>query len=176
MTFGPDNTIIPTTREVAVHIKNRTVDSGNNFLGDFTDETSVTAEEVVELIDKVEEWVLRRLNIPSSTTIVPDPGPSSTTIEFTDETKRAIRSLIALGAAALVELTKFSEQIARGVSPYPYLKDLFDEQLASLYESVTGNSASGSGGESLWDLVGKQFGLALYGFPDDPMVGWKTAF
>jgi hypothetical protein len=166
----------PTTREVAVHIKNRTVDIYNKWIGDFTDDTPVTRREVEELIDKAEEWVLRRLHIPLNPSlagvIVPVVDP------LDDTTKAAIRSMIALMAAALVELTKYSEQIARGVSPYPYLKELFDDQMDILYEDVTGKkpSGDGAGGTGLWDLVAAQSGNSYFDFPTPYQVNWDTRF
>jgi hypothetical protein len=164
----------PTTREVAVHIKNRTVDNFNKFIGDFTDNTVVTRREVEELIDKAEEWVLRRLHLP----VNPSLGIVPVTDPLADSTKAAIRSMIALMAAALVELTKFSEQIARGVSPYPYLKELFDDQMDILYEDVTGKkpSGDGAGGTGLWDLVAQQSGNSYFDFPDPATVNWETQF
>jgi hypothetical protein len=169
------NNLKPTTREVANFIKNRTVDQYNNYLGDFHDATIVTRTEVTEIIDQVEEWVLRRLHIPLNPTVegilIPVVDP------LADSTKAAIRSMIALGSAAMVELTKFSEQIARGVSPYPYLKEWFDSQMDILYEDVTGKKPStDSGGIGLWDLVAQGSGNSFFSFPDDPMVNWTTAF
>jgi len=41
----------PDTAEVAVFIKNRTVDENNKFLGDFDDTTIVTGDEVESLIE-----------------------------------------------------------------------------------------------------------------------------
>lgn len=169
------NNLRPTTNEVAAFIKNRTVDKYNNYRGDFGDDTIVTRQEVTELIDQVEEWVLRRLHMP------PNPDASGVVIPvvdpLADSTKAAIRSLIALGSAAMVELTKFSEQIARGVSPYPYLKEWFDDQMVVLYEDVTGKTADPTTGSTgLWDLVAEQSGTSLFSFPDDPMVNWKTPF
>jgi hypothetical protein len=169
------NNLRPTTNEVASFIKNRTVDKYNNYRGDFSDETIVTRQEVTELIDQVEEWVLRRLHLP------PNPEASGIVIPvvdpLADSTRAAIRSLIALGSAAMVELTKFSEQIARGVSPYPYLKEWFDDQMVVLFEDVTGKESDPSTGSTgLWDLVADGSGNSYFSFPTDPMVNWKTPF
>jgi hypothetical protein len=78
----------------------------------------------------------------------------------------------------VVEVTKFSEQIARQVSPYPYLKNMFDGMLSQKQAElgIQPPAGTGGGGLTLVDLIASQFGRALYSFPDDPMVGWKTQF
>jgi hypothetical protein len=149
----------PSTRDVAVHIKNRTVDNLNNFVGDFTTTTVVTAQEVEELILKGEQRVLRRLDVDPN-----EPIPT--------ESHEAIKNLIALYAAMLVELTKFSEQVTTNRSPYPQLKVLFDEQLAELREDVRGIVEDDPGG------TGVGSGMAVFTFPEDAggMINWQTRF
>lgn len=158
----------PSTRDVALHIKNRTVDNLNNYLGDFTDDTAVTAEEVGDLILKAEELTLRAL----------DQDPD---VAIPDESVTAVRGLIALLAACLVELTKFSEQVARGVSPYPQLKELWDEQLTIVQEDLgvpqTGGGRLSGTSMTAWYLIKDgQFGEPQYDFPTEPTVGWSTKF
>src|SRR5262245_54064548 len=106
----------PTTLDVAVFIKNRTVDSNNNFLGDFTEETIVTGDEVNHIIDEAAPLVLSALRWD------PTADPPS----IPEDNTPAVQTLVALLSAIFTEVTKFSEQIARQVSPYPYLKELFD--------------------------------------------------
>jgi hypothetical protein len=85
---------------------------------------------------------------------------------------------VALFAAISVEVTKFSEQIARQVSPYSYLKEMFDKMLAEkqaelgITPPVTGSG--GASGLSLVDLIAKEYGRAIFNFPDDPMINWTT--
>jgi hypothetical protein len=152
----------PTTREVAVFIKNRTVDQYNNYVGDFTGDTVVTDETVDDLIDSAGSLVLSALHW--------DPDAPNVVGYNVD----AARGLIALLTAIFVELTKFSEQIARGVSPYTYLKEMFDGQLAQK-QGELGITSSTDSGLGLWDLVAKQSNKAKFQFPDDPMVNWRTA-
>lgn len=163
-----DTQFRPTTEEVAVFIKNRTVDDTNNFLGDFDDTTVVTADEVNLLIDQTGELVLAALRWDP--TLTPQPIPV--------DNVPAVKTLIALLAAISVEVTKFSEQISRQVSPYPYLKEMFDKMLAEKQAELgitpPVGGGGGSSGLSLVDLIAKQFGRAVYGFPDDPMVNWTT--
>lgn len=156
----------PSTKDVAVHIKNRTVDAGNNFLGDFTATTPVTDAEVDELIVKAENRVLRRI----------DKDPN---IPIPTESQQAVKDLIALYAAMLVELTKYSEQVARGTSPYPQLKELFDETLQEVREDILGVAAAATvTGSTVLPWYAGGSGTAHYSFPDDVggMIRWDTRF
>jgi hypothetical protein len=165
--MGYDERFRPTTSDVAVFIKNRTVDDNNEFLGDFTEETVVTDTEVEHLIDQTGELVLAALRW--------DPTVTPPTIS--DDNVPAAKTLIALLAACAVEVTKFSEQIARQVSPYPYLKEMFDGMLSQKQGElgIVPPAGGGGGGLSLVDLIANQYGRAIFSFPDDPMVNWKTA-
>jgi len=153
----------PSTKEVAGYIKNRTVDGNNSYLGDFTSDTSVTDAEVESLISMAEPMVLAALQWNPAV-----PNIVGMNVD-------AARALVAMLAAILVELTKFSEQIARGVSPYTPLKELFDD-LLSQKQLELGIVSPEQGRIGLWDLVARQAGTAYFDFPDDPMVNWTTAF
>lgn len=161
-----DTRFRPTTAEVAAFIKNRTVDGNNNFLGDFSSETVVTQSEVDRIINQAGEMVLSALRYDALL------GASS----IADDNAPTVKSLIALFSAIFVEVTKFSEQIARQTSPYPYLKELFDKMLAELQAElgIMPPQGGGGGGLSMVDLIASQYGKAIYKFPDDPMVGWMT--
>jgi hypothetical protein len=158
----------PTTEEVAAYIKNRTDDGNNNFLGDFTSDTVVTDDEVNLLIDQTGELVLAALRW----------DPLLQAVSIPESNWPAVKTLVALFAAISVEVTKFSEQIARQVSPYSYLKEMFDKMLAEkqaelgITPPVTGSG--GASGLSLVDLIAKEYGRAIFNFPDDPMINWKT--
>lgn len=155
----------PSTRDVALYIKNRTADPNGNYLGDFTADTAVTADEVEGLISKAQERVLRKLDV--------DPNEVIAT-----ESHFAISNMIALYAAMLVELTKYSEQIQANRSPYPHLKDLFDEEFAVVVEDVTGIPpvTTGTGSKSLWDIVATQDNTPSFSFPEPDLVNWDTRF
>jgi hypothetical protein len=159
----------PTTAAVASYIKNRTVDANNHYVGDFNSTTTVTDTEVNELIDQAGDMVLAALRW--------DPTAPAPTIP--DSNIPAARALIALLTACFVELTKFSEQVARQVSPFPQLKELFDGMLAQKQADLgiqPPSTGGGSSGLSLWDLIASQYGLAFFNFPEDQMVNWQTAF
>lgn len=161
-----DTRFRPTTAEVAAFIKNRTVDGNNNFLGDFSSETVVTQSEVDRIINQAGEMVLSALRYDALL------GASS----IADDNAPTVKSLIALFSAIFVEVTKFSEQIARQVSPYPYLKDQFDKMLSEKQSElgITPPQGTSGGGLSLVDLIAKEYGRAIFNFPDDPMVNWQT--
>lgn len=162
MTTPPDQ-FTPTTKEVAGYIKNRTVDGNNKYLGDFTVDTVVTDTEVLDLIAMAEPMVLAALQWNP---VVPN---------IVGMNVDAARALVAMLAAIFVELTKFSEQIARGVSPYTPMKELFDD-LLDQKQAELGISSREQGRIGVWDLVANQAGIAYFEFPDDPMVSWSTAF
>lgn len=164
MTTELDARFKPTTRDVAVFIKNRTVDDDNNFIGDFTPTTTVKDTEVEDLINQAGELILASLHYDPDN---PDSLP--------EENDPSVQTLIALMAACLVELTKFSEQIERNVSPYQYLKALFDQMLGQL-QGKLGIASTGKTGMSLIDLYISQSKTAVFEFPDDPMVNWQTFF
>jgi len=163
-----DDRFRPETAEVAVYIKNRTVDDNNRFIGDFTADTIVTKLEVENIIAQAGEMVLAALRWDP--TLVPPTIP--------DDNIPAARALIAIYSAIVIEVTKFSEQIARQVSPYPYLKAMFDGMLSQKQAElgIQPPAGTGGGGLTLVDLIASQFGRALYSFPNDPMVGWQTQF
>jgi hypothetical protein len=159
-----DDKFRPTTREVASYIKNRTVDDHNNFIGDFTNKTIVTAAEAEDIISLAGPMVLAALQW--------DPTAAVPTIPDYDIPN--VQSLVALFSAILVELTKFSEQISRNVSPYPYLKELFDKMLGEKQGEL--GISTGETGMSMVDLYMAQSKTAFFDFPTDPMVNWNTAF
>lgn len=162
-----DDKFRPTTQEVAAFIKNRTVDQNNNFVGDFTADTIVTQSEVDRIINQAGGMVLAALRWDPDVT--PPPIP--------DDNVDAAKSLIALFSAIFVEVTKFSEQVARQVSPYPYLKELFDGMLAQKQAELgIVPPQTGSHNLSLVDLIASEYGAALFQFPDDLMVNWNTSF
>jgi hypothetical protein len=154
----------PSTSDVAVFIKNRTVDNNNNYIGDFTEETIVKASEVNHIIQEAGSMVLSALHWDPT---APDPT-------IPEDNWPTVQTLIALMTACFVEATKFSEQITRNVSPYPYLKTMFDDMLKAKQGEL--GITTGQTGMSLIDLYVAQSKTAWYDFPDDEMVNWKTAF
>jgi hypothetical protein len=165
-------TFRPSTRDVALYVKNRTVDKFNNFLGDFKNGgvtnggTAVSADEVEGLIEKAEQRVLRLLDV--------DPN-----VPIPTESQAAVTDAMALYAAMLVEITKYSEQIQRQTSPYPQLKELWDDLWPALQKDINPTSAvPTSSGIGLWDIVATGTRTAQGTFPetDEDKITYKTAF
>jgi hypothetical protein len=164
-------TFRPSTRDVAAYIKNRTVDRNNNFLGDFNNlgvasgGTAVTADEVEDLIQKAEHRVLSLLDV--------DPN-----VPIPTESQAAVTDMMALYAAILVEVTKYSEQISRQTSPYPQLKELWDDMWPSVKEDVTGQGTVVGGNIGLWDIVATGSRVAQGTFPESDVdkVSYRTFF
>lgn len=158
-----DPRFAPTTAQVASYIKNRTVDKNNNYVGDFTDETVVTNEEVIRLIDLAGPMVLSALRW------IEDPAPS-----IPADNWPTVTSLIALLAASLVELTKFSEQVARQVSPYPQLNELFNTMVKQKQSELGIVDTSGGDHTTIPDLIALQSGTPVYDFPEPDNVNWDS--
>jgi hypothetical protein len=157
-------TIRPSTRDVAVHILNRTVDNQNNYLGDFTADTAVTDEDVEGLITKAQSRIMSKIDV--------DPN-----VAIPTESQQAVSDLIALYAAMLVELTKYGEQIQANRSPYEHLRDLFNTQLQELTVDIQGASALTDTGhaKSLWDLVAVQSNTPHWAFDDPETFNWNSS-
>jgi hypothetical protein len=160
----------PTTKQVGVFIKNRTVDRNNNYVGDFTPDTVVTDLEVNMLIDLAGPMVL------SSLRWTEDPEPS-----IPDENFPTVIALVALLAACFVEVTKFSEQIARQVSPYPQLKQMFDDMLKQKQSELGIADTTGGNHVTIPDLIALGSGTATLYFPENltpsvwiEAVNWDT--
>lgn len=107
--------LAPTVSDVARLLRARTKDTVGNELGDFTDETRPTADEVAALIEQARGLV--GLSLPA------DVG---------DEFVGVATSLIALRAAMLVELTYFPEQVASGRSAYEQYRQMFDDAIVGI--------------------------------------------
>lgn len=160
-----DEKFRPQTRDVATFIKNRTVDYNNNFHPDFLDAGAAVVKADVEgAIDQAGTMVLSALKW----------DPLAVPPSIPDDNVPTVQSLIALFAAMIIEVTKFSEQITRNVSPYPYLKEMFDSMLAAKQNEL--GIVSGETGMSMVDLYLQQSKSAFYEFPDNPMVNWDTHF
>jgi hypothetical protein len=189
---------VPTLRDVAVHIRNRTVErSTNKFAGTFTDKTRPTDEEAWEAItialDDIESDTgrLDRAGI----------GPVSW---------KAVRTLAALRAAMIIERSYFSEQIGSNKSPYPGLERDWERRLPKVVDAVaediageveptvdygTGDGGGGviptpnptvsndlivPSGMNIYTKEGRwvrESALPQHNFPDQPgAVDWSTKF
>jgi hypothetical protein len=115
---------VPALREVAVHIRNRTVERATNqFRGTFTDKTRPTEEEAWEAI------TIALDDIEADTGRLDRTGISAVSW-------RAVRSLAALRAAMIIERSYFSEQIGSNKSPYPGLERDWERRLPKVVDAV----------------------------------------
>lgn len=112
----------PSVADVAALIRARTKPrDGQSYTGTFNDATNPTEAQVQELVDQAVGEVEAR------TGTVPDA-----------QEPRA-GNVAAIYAAMLVELSYFPEQINTDQSPYDRLKELYDEAITGLIESIRGN-------------------------------------
>lgn len=153
----PNPTWYPTVAEVAAVTASRTIDNLGNEVGTFNTDTRPTAVQVDSLINTAAQIVVSKIG---------------TTIPLSIEP--IAKSVIAIRAAMLIELTYFPEQTKGDNYPYVNLRDMFKDQLDMLiaaYNNVNSGDVLGAAG----------VGGPEYGFPDVPasetqkgMIGWGT--
>lgn len=179
----------PGLRDVATHIRNRTVERTTNvFKGTFTANTRPTDEEAWEAVEQANKDVF---------TVVGDLAKTGITLE----TQKAASSVIALRAAMLIERSYYAEQVGENKSPYPALERDYDKLIAQLEEAVaedlTGDVIPGEGtgegapvatdsdhvvpsGSRVLTKTGVWVGSAnaWFTFPDDDggMIGYDEKF
>lgn len=114
---------IPSLRQVAVHIRARTVERATNaFAGTFTDNTRPTGEEAWESIDQAVD------DVKSETGSLPN--------NLQPEALKAVRALIALRAAMIIERSYYPEQVGANKSPYPALERDWIRRLPGVVQAV----------------------------------------
>jgi hypothetical protein len=121
---------LPTPTDVARLLRARTKDSHGTELGDWSDDTRPTAEEVADLIDQAAGPVLARIGRLEDAAMA-DLLP-------------AARHLVTLGAAMLVEKSYFPEQVASERSAYA----AYQAEYADCQAALVGDG-SGEGGGAL---------------------------
>lgn len=159
----PTDEYTPTLENVGALVRTRTKDDQGVEIGTFNDKTIPTDAEVNELIAQAveESFPVFGEDIPDS------PGADKGIL------RRSARRLVALRAAALVEIVKAPEQVTRGTSPYQQYQDAWEKGLVRVGKAI---SEAGVG-----DIPGAQDDLLSAidsGFPVDAggMVGWGTAW
>lgn len=123
----PVSDYTPDVAAVAAYLRARTKTVGGQEAGTFNlasavgtkDETRPSAEQVATTVQDY---------IGGLSPIIGD------TIDI--RYQPLARRVAALGAALLVELTYFPEQVATGRSPYAQLKELYDELIANLFSAL----------------------------------------
>lgn len=136
-----DPTWAPTINDVADLLFTRTKDSGGNYLGVFSSRTNPTNVRAAHLVNVAQDHVISDLG----------GNPSA------PAKQRNARHLTSLYAAMLVELSHYSEQITRDISPYKELKKLYDSELAQLEDETpvdAGKGAEDSAGNPTYHFDG----------------------
>jgi hypothetical protein len=144
----------PAAAEVGALLPKRTKDSNGTNQGTFTELTEPTEAQVETIISLATGHLASRLGTRED-------------LALPQLTSRA-RGVTALYAAMLVELTFFPEQVGTNRSPYPQLKELFDEGTKALLEAV---AEAGDGGDG--DAIGGAGQMPSSSFPD--AIPWGTA-
>lgn len=136
----------PTTADVAALLTARTLGASGEEVGDFTESTRPTSEQVEVLIEQSVGFVRSGLG---------DAAVSSTTIHD------SVRALIALRTAMSVELSFFPEQIGSETSPFEALQSMYRFEFDRVVNAVdrANSEASGAG-------LGVRAGEARWNFPD----------
>lgn len=129
----PVSDFTPVVADVAAFLRARTKTRGGAEAGTFNPEAAIeqnitrpTSEQVLSLIeDSISDTQAAfGADIPDA------PG------EDVDLFRSSVRRLSALGAALLVELTYYPEQVATGRSPYAQLKTLYDDRMKRLLATI----------------------------------------
>jgi hypothetical protein len=178
-------------REVAVHIRARTVErSTNKFLGTFTNKTRPTDEEAWEAVGLATD------------DIIADTGRLDRT-GISAASHKAVRALTALRAAMIIERSHYGEQIGTNKSPYSGLERDWERRLPKVVNAVAEDligeiEPTPEGGSSAAPTVARDLvvpasarvltkagiwagsGTAQTSMPDPdtgpPQVDWNTKF
>jgi hypothetical protein len=110
-----------TIDDVAALIRARTKDSNGNEVGTFTVLTRPTDAQAQEAIDHQVVMVHTKVGYVG------------------DGCAELARGVVAIGAAAEIELSYFPEQARTDRSPYTYLIQRYSEALQGLFDCVAGN-------------------------------------
>lgn len=110
----------PAVDAVGALLRARTKDRAGNEVGTFNADTRPTGEEVEALIDQAQEDIVAVLG----------------TEDVPERWQLTARSVTVLGTALLVEIGYFPEQVNTGRSPYPQIKELYDDRLKRLVTGV----------------------------------------
>jgi hypothetical protein len=120
---------LPVPEDVAAILRARTKDENGAELGEWTDATRPTYDEVETLIGVASEFVVASAGTPA------------------ERCAGSAHNATRLHAACLVELSYFPEQIRSDRSPYAELRILADQALADLRSCAGTGGESGGGGE-----------------------------
>jgi hypothetical protein len=167
---------LPTPTDVARLLRARTKDSHGAELGDWSDDTRPTPEEVADLIDQAAGPVLARVGRLEAP--VGEPNPYADLVP-------AAHHLVTLGAAMLVEKSYFPEQVASDRSAYTSYQAEYQDCLAALVGDGDGSGGgplpSGGGDHATWPLPSATVLYAYGGYWDtwpepENAANWRTPF
>lgn len=136
--------------DVGAVLRARTKDVNGNELGAFTPDTRPTGTQVDAMVADA------RFAVEARVGVVPD--------ELAD----AGRRVVALGAALLVELSFFPEQVATGRSPYDQLRALYEQRLEALATAIGELGAGGDVGP------GDDAGVPRWSFDERSLIGPRS--
>lgn len=157
----PVSEYTPTVASVAAILRARTKTRGGKEAGTFNPASAVgTADET----RPTEEQVI--LEISNSLGHISGIIGADIDERFQDSASRAA----ALRTALLIELSYFPEQVATGRSPYVQLKELYDEEWATLLDAM-GLSPDAGGG-----VVAPDAGYPSAGGFPTTAIGMETAW
>jgi hypothetical protein len=153
----------PALDDVGGLVRSRTVDANGNELGTFVDgQTRPTASEASVMISEAvnESYPVLGEDIPDA------PGSDPNAL------RTSAKRIVALRAAALVELSYYPEQVARGNSPYEQYMTSYNQGLERLEAAIAEVNAGDDPGSSGANQVPQ------FDFPEDAggVVGWGTAW
>lgn len=139
----------PATADVGALLHARTLDNNGNELGDFTPATRPTGTNVTSLIAQAVDDVV-------------DAVGQDVPADLQDNAAK----VAAVGAAMLVEMSYYPEQVGTGRSSYPQLKTMYDDRLKRLVTSV---EAEGGPTPTPLDYMVPQ---GAFGGPPIPLTWW----
>lgn len=115
----PVDDFTPSPQDVAAIDLARTADSLGNLTGTFNEDTRPTNDQAALIIDNAVKYVAPMIgtDIPS---VVWDKA----------------QNVIALYAAALIEVSLYGQEIRNGISPYPYYIQMFEKALPELQNEI----------------------------------------
>jgi hypothetical protein len=148
----PNAGFLPSVSDVADLLRARTKDNLGNEIGTFTEDTRPTSMDVLHMIEKASNGVTSWLDY-----------------DIPEEMYEQTRVLVTVGAAMLVELSYFPEQVGTDRTAYDELKALYDQGLEALKAALAREQAE--------EMEGTEFtsGNVRFGFPYAEPI-WSKKF
>lgn len=138
----------PTLEDVGSILRSRTKDAQGNELGTFSSETRPTASQVNRIIRDVVSHLATRFGNT-----------------LTADQQEAAQHVAKLGAAMMIEISFYPEQIQSGRSPYEHLRLLYRDARTELEQALEdiGVDVMGTGvGHPEWSSWGESTPAGLY--------------